>query len=55
MATSESMAQAKPDLRVTELAVEKVTTMNVPLRVNVTVAIKNFGANNTGYSETIRP
>jgi hypothetical protein len=36
--------QAKPDLRVTELLVDKVQSENVPLRLRVAVAIKNFGA-----------
>jgi len=41
-------AQAKPDLRVTELLAEKVTTDNVPLRLRVTLSIKNFGASTGG-------
>lgn len=37
-------AQAKPDLRVTELLAERVTSAGVPLKVKVTLGIKNFGA-----------
>ena len=45
-------AQAKPDLRVTELLAEKVTTDTVPLRLRVTLAIKNFGASTGGGFKT---
>lgn len=39
---------AKPDLRVTELLVERVTSANVPLKLKVTLAVKNFGATTPG-------
>jgi subtilase family serine protease len=37
----------KPDLRCSELSVEKVQTMEVPLRVRVHLAVKNFGPGNS--------
>jgi subtilase family serine protease len=40
--------QAKPDLRVVGLTVEKIQVDNVPLRVKVTLEIKNFGATTSG-------
>ena len=41
-------AQAKPDLRVTGLSAEQIHVTAVPLRVKVTLEIKNFGATTSG-------
>ncbi len=41
-------AQAKPDLRVAGLSVEQIHVSGVPLRVKVTLEIKNFGATTPG-------
>lgn len=46
-------SQAKADLRVTELSAVKVPSETVPLRVRVTVEIRNFGAS-TASSFTTR-
>ena len=40
--------QAKPDLRVVGLSVEQIHVSTVPLRVKVTLEIKNFGATTSG-------
>ena len=44
--------QAKPDLRVVGLSVEQIQVSAVPLRVKVTLEIKNFGATTSGGFKT---
>jgi subtilase family serine protease len=44
--------QAKPDLRVVELSVEQIQVSTVPLRLRVTLEIKNLGATTPGGFKT---